>query len=196
MTGERRRLFVAVGLEPALGAAVGRLMEDVRRRVSAQAPAARVTWVDPSRLHITLQFIGAVEEPVFAHVLAVLTRPVDVPPFDMALAGTGAFPPRGAPRVIWVGVIEGRERLQAVASEVAERLAAAGVTREDRPFTPHLTVARVRVPAGLRQATLAAAPGAAPIGVQRVDAITLMESTLSPRGPAYRPLQQTPLAAG
>ena len=98
--------------------------------------------------------------------------------------------------MFWAGVTDGGPSLHEAASQVNARLRSMGLADEDRPFAPHLTLARVRVPAGLRSGALFAGLHAEAIGRQRVVAITLVESTLSPRWPSYRALQQTPLGAG
>src|SRR5207344_3659032 len=81
---------------------------------------------------------------------AALEQPLAIAPFDLTLAGTGAFPESGAPRVLWMGVEQGKDGLMAVEREVSARLSGLGIPREERPFNPHLTLARVREAAGLR----------------------------------------------
>jgi 2'-5' RNA ligase len=84
----------------------------------------------------------------------------------------------------------------ATEQRVSERLARAGIAAEPRPYTPHLTLARVREAAGLRSAGLLEATGEATLGTTTVEAITLFESRLSPQGPTYVALQKTSLAGG
>jgi 2'-5' RNA ligase len=111
----------------------------------------------------------------------------------LAVAGAGTFPTGGAPRVIWAGVSKGRDRMDAIEREVSARLAGVGVQPEDRPYSPHLTLARVRDAGGLRADTLLERHRAVELGATRVEAITLFESRLSPKGPTYVPLCRTPL---
>jgi RNA 2',3'-cyclic 3'-phosphodiesterase len=196
VTAGRQRLFVAVALDPALAAALAPLFMALQRRIAAGAPRARLTWVEPGRVHLTLRFIGEVDGTAAAVIQAALAPPLTVAPFEMTISGLGVFPPRGAPRVVWARISEGQASLHDAASEVNARLRSAGLAGEDRPFAPHLTLARIRVPAGLRPDALFEGFEGEVIGRQRVDAITLVESTLSPRGPSYRSVQQTPLAGG
>ena len=111
----------------------------------------------------------------------------------MIVEGAGAFPPRGAPRVLWAGVGEGADAVCSLEREVSERLAARGVEREDRPYRPHLTLARVRDPSGLRSGPLFENLADRRFGATSVDAITLFQSRMSPKGSTYVSLQRTPL---
>ena len=123
----------------------------------------------------------------------MLEPPLDLNPFDLTVSGVGAFPPKGFPRVVWAGLTGGRDRLLTVERSVSERLAQAGVPREERPYSPHLTLARVRDAAGLRSVALVGDFREVSLGTTTVDAITLFESRLSPKGPTYVPLARTPL---
>jgi 2'-5' RNA ligase len=147
-------------------------------------------------MHVTLAFIGHVDAPRADAIRSALAAPVACRPFDVAIEGVGAFPERGAPRVVWAGITQGRDRVAALEREVSARLAGVGVPTEARPYHPHVTIGRVREPAGLR--TVAWLTGMAGIrfGGCHMDAITLFESRLSPSGPSYLPLQRTELHDG
>lgn len=144
------RLFVAVALPDAV-------REEVRRRVAAERrrlPAAR--WTPPENLHLTLVFLGQVDEGTVAGLereLAAACAPH--PPLTLRLAGAGCFPPpppRGKARPARVGwlaieVEEGSERLAALQADAAAAAhRAADFPAEDRPFSPHLTLVRPRQP--------------------------------------------------
>jgi 2'-5' RNA ligase len=187
------RLFVAVAIEAALAEALGCVSAALRARVETQAPRARLTWVPPERLHFTLRFIGAVDEATATRMKAALLAPVAVAPFALTVGGLGTFPGRGAPRVVWAGVERGADGLAALAHHVGDRLHPFEVEAE-AAYRPHLTLARVRDAAGLRSRDVLEPQPATPFGTMRVDAITLFESRLSPKGPQYIPLQSTPLS--
>src|SRR5207302_1775918 len=121
-------------------------------------------------------------------ICGALEPPVSISPFDLTLAGAGAFPKRGAPRVLWAGVTAGREELLLAEREISSRLATLGIPEEERAYSPHLTLARVREPAGLRSARLLEGLTDKRFGTVRIDAITLFHSKLSPKGPTYTPL--------
>ena len=189
------RLFVAVEIAPALGAAVGALIGELRERAARLAPRSRITWVAPDRIHLTVRFIGESDEASAGRIRAALAPEVPVAPFDLTVAGFGAFPRTGQPRVLWAGLTEGREALLQLERVVASRLAAAGVGPEPRAYNPHLTLARVREASGLRAAPLLKGLPEGPIGTTRVEAFTLFDSRLSSKGPTYVPLQRTALQA-
>lgn len=182
------RLFVACEIGEALAAKTAELSRELQRRTAAAAPTSKVTWIPPDRLHLTIRFIGEVDDERGAAVGAALAEPLGVTPFDLTLAGAGAFPRGGAPRVLWVGVSAGREALVAAEREVSSRLARLGIPPEERAYSPHLTLARVRDAAGLRTAPLLDGLTASVIGTVHIDAITLFQSKLSPKGPTYTPL--------
>jgi 2'-5' RNA ligase len=142
---------------------------------------------------VTSRFIGEVNDVKAAVIAGALLQELSVQSFDFVIEGAGAFPERGAPRVLWAGIASGREGLVAVEAEVSERLAACGLEREDRPYRPHITLARVREPAGLRSAALFETLADRRFGTSRVEAITLFQSRTSPKGAVHTPLYRTPL---
>jgi 2'-5' RNA ligase len=165
----------------------------LRERALQLAPRSRITWVPPDRLHVTVRFIGHVEPDGAERVREVLAPPLEQDAFRLTIAGVGTFPPKRPPRVVWAGVTEGRTSLAATEREVSGRLVRAGIAPEERPYSPHLTLARVREAGGLRSTALLAAVNDQVLGTSTVEAITLFESRLSPKGPAYVALQRTGL---
>jgi 2'-5' RNA ligase len=188
------RLFIAIDVAAAIAAEASRVVDILRRRASTLAPCAHVTWVAPERMHLTVCFIGYADEAKASAIHEALTPPVGVTPFELQVSGVGTFPPRGMPRVIWAGVHDDGDSLAATEREVSDRLARLGVAREDRPYSPHLTLARVKDPAGLRAPALVDGLEDHEFGATRVDAITLFESRLSSKGPTYIPVFSTPLS--
>ena len=187
------RLFVAIEIEAAVAHEIAALEEELRRRVAALAPRSRITWVPAERLHLTVRFIGEVDERRAAELAQALQPVLSTEPFDLIVSGVGAFPGSGPARVMWVGLAGGLEALQAVEQEVSARLAQFGVPREDRAYRPHLTLARVRDAGGLRAKPLIEGFERREFGRSRVEAITLFLSRLSPKGPTYVALQRTSL---
>ena len=185
------RLFVAVEMAPRVVAAAMDLIDLLQARAARLAPRSRITWITADRLHLTVRFIGHVDTQKADAIRDALGSPLVFDAFDLTLAGAGAFPPKGPPRVVWAGLAEGRDRLVAIERDVSERLARSGIVSEDRPYNPHLTLARVREAGGLRTAPLVDGLSDVVLGVTPVDAITLFESRLSPKGPSYVALQRT-----
>ncbi len=188
------RLFVAAEIDPAIARDVARAAGELRLRVEALAPRARVTWVPVDRLHFTVRFIGEVDEDRGSAIAAALAAPLPVAPFALTIAGLGAFPPKGPPRVFWAGTGDGRGGMSDLEREVSARLATCGIPSEAREYSPHLTLARVRDAEGLRTREALEVVPQGPFGTTHVDAITLFESRLSPKGPTYVPVQRTAFA--
>jgi 2'-5' RNA ligase len=186
------RLFTAVELGDEVQEVAGALVGNLRRRAEEIAPRARVTWVAQNRLHLTLRFIGEVDDRQGEQVIAVLRQPIDESPFTVRWEGLGAFPAKGPPRVLWVGIGHGADQLIRIESIVSGRLQSLGIPREERPYNPHLTLARVREAGGLRASKLFESQ-LARLGESQVEAITLFQSKLSPKGPTYVVLERTSL---
>jgi RNA 2',3'-cyclic 3'-phosphodiesterase len=189
-------LFLAAEIGEALAARVNDLSNELQKRTAKAAPRAKVTWIPAQRMHLTIRFIGEVDDTRAAAIRTALELPIAVAPFELTLAGAGTFPKSGIPRVVWVGVTGGREELLAAERQMSARLTRVGVPEEERAYSPHLTLARIREPAGLRSARLLEGLTETTIGTVRVDAITLFQSKLSPTGPTYLPLVHTRLGAG
>jgi 2'-5' RNA ligase len=189
------RLFTGIELADAARADAAVLSAELQKRVQEQAPRARMTWIPADRMHLTVRFIGEVGDAIAERVIGALRESLGVAPFVIAFDRLGAFPPKRPPRVIWIGAADGLDAAVRAEAAISDRLAALDIPRADRPYSPHLTLARVRNAAGLRTATLF--DGLAPwVGPTRVDAITLFQSKLSPKGPTYVVLERTPLRDG
>lgn len=187
------RLFVAVEIDASTRGELDRVQARLRRRVEASAPRARLTWVAVDRLHVTLRFIGEVSAGQADAIGGALAPPIGCRAFTLTIGGVGTFPLRGSPRVIWVGIRDGQEAMAAVHREVSIRLEGCGVPPDARDYHPHLTLARIRDAAGLRARDVLEGAPQGPLGVTPVEAITLFESRVSSKGPAYLPLRLTPL---
>jgi 2'-5' RNA ligase len=187
------RAFVAVPIEDPV---VRRRLEGAR---SLLPPLHGLRWVPPGQLHFTLKFLGEIEEERVADAracVAAAARPTAgrPGPFRLSLEGLGAFPPRGPARVVWAGCREGTEALSALAAAVEEAFAAAGFPREERPFSPHLTLARVKEPeAGRRLTRALVSVPPEPFGVVPVSSLVLYRSELTPRGADYSELLRAAL---
>ena len=120
---------------------------------------------------------------------AALDRAVaGVAPFTLAIDGLGAFPTPARARVVWAGVGAGRDEMRAVAGRVDHELAAIGFAAEDRPFSPHVTLGRVREPKRNERLAEALTEATVRYGAVRVERVCLMRSELSPRGARYSEL--------
>lgn len=177
------RLFVAIEFSPA----VRKALVDLQRRLDAHGSIVR--WVPAEQLHLTVKFLGEVDDRKVAAVGAAVTEcGTHLAAFDMNTAGAGCFPPRGSVRIVWGGVTDSSGRLGALVESVEAAMESQGFARERRPFSPHITIGRVRE--GAATDALRAAVGAASLASvdQEVAGMTLMSSVLSPRGPTYAPV--------
>ena len=188
-------MFVAAEIGEALAARAAELSRELQARATDAAQRAKVTWIPAERLHLTVRFIGEVDDGRAPAIRDALELPLGIGAFDLTLAGAGAFPKGGSPRVLWVGVTTGREELLRAEQEVSSRLAALGFPPEERAYSPHLTLARVREPAGLQTTRLLDGLRDKSLGTVRIGAITLFHSKLSPKGPTYTPLLRIPCKA-
>lgn len=186
------RTFVAICLDAELRSAISAAAERVRKL------APNVKWVAPDNFHVTLKFLGGISEDRVARVQAALDEVArEHSAFDVTIAGLGVFPNPRRPRVIWVGIENGREQLVALANAVEDRLVKAGFEKEDKPFKSHITIGRVREGKPVGDLTEAIEKTSTDeLGVQRVGSIVVMESVLRPEGPEYTPLSTHKLAEG
>ena len=176
------RLFVAIETDARVQAAAARLLDDLRGRATQVAPRARISWVAANHLHLTLRFIGEADDERTRRIEEAVGAALPMGPFEIRISGTGVFPPSGPPRVIWIGVVDETGRLEALHHEIEQRLVRAGVPPDHRPFSPHLTLGRVRLPAGLRAGSLLEGLTDVELGALRVERTVLMESRLSSAG--------------
>jgi 2'-5' RNA ligase len=182
-----KRLFLAVDIDDATRTQVGRIASGLREALETHIKGS---WVRLERMHLTLHFLGNVEDAFEQRLRETLSAPVAVAPFDVTFDGLGMFPERGSPRVLWLAVRDGLESLRQIEKLMVDALR---VEREhEGPFTPHLTLARFR-----DRVTRSTLTGITRIpafaGPSRIDRVTLYESRLSPAGPTYVRLAEAPL---
>jgi len=187
------RLFVAIDLSDQARAAV--VAEQKRLAAALGDGRSSLRWVRPPQLHLTLTFLGEVDEARGPAIVDALTERLAVPVFTIAFGGVGLFPPDGPPRVVWLGVARGARETIEVEREVAGRLDRIGLAREARPFRPHLTLGRWRTSSPADRRRLLAGAGAGEIVSMPVPFVTLYQSRLSPDGPTHTPLVRAALTA-
>jgi 2'-5' RNA ligase len=180
------RAFIAIDLPSEIQAALARQQAAFR----AACPDAR--WTRPQGIHLTLKFLGEIAEAKVDEVKEALSSFPPFPPFAVEVKGFGFFPDARRPSVFWAGVTApaGLADLARHVEDAMEKLAFAP---ERRPFSPHLTLARFKVPrpqAELR--ALADQQGSTPLGSFQVSEFFLFESKLSPHGAEYRKVARFP----
>ncbi len=190
-----KRLFVAVDLDEPTRAAVAGIVARLAQRLCQDRGAGRITWVRTEHLHLTLRFLGDVEDARVPAVQEAVAAPLAAAGFDLSFEGLGMFPPAGRPRVVWLGVKDGRSELEALYREVEDRLRLAAVPPEPRPFQAHLTLGRFRE-ATTRPDFPTSQVGNVVVGPCRVDHVTLYESRLSSKGPTHTAIAHAMMSAG
>lgn len=177
------RLFIAIELPDDLKTALGRLRVDV--------PGAR--WVPPEQLHLTLAFLGEVEEKTAGDLNERLAL-IQTPPFRLCFSGTGCFPDRHRPRVLWAG-LEPSPRLMHLAAGVHGVVLACGIPQEERPFSPHITMARLKFPSAGEIDAFLTMPQKLKLPPFPVREVILFQSRLTQHGAVHIPVRSFPLAA-
>jgi len=185
------RTFIAVELPDTVRAYLTRELA----RLGRALPSVR--WVDPASLHLTLAFLGELDDSALAAATTATQEAATLgAPLLLRTGPLGTFGPRQAPRVIWLGVEGEPARLLALQGILVQRLEDAGFPREARPFAPHLTLARLKTPlapvALTRLETL--------LGERRreharwrVEGLSVMKSELGRGGARYTRLHPCPL---
>jgi RNA 2',3'-cyclic 3'-phosphodiesterase len=191
----KARLFVAVELTSGVKGELARLQERLKKTCGF-CPAR---WVSVDNIHLTLNFLGDVDISLLKAVKATVKQAGDeFPPFELSMTDTGVFPNLERPHVVWVGLGGDTSKLAAVQKRLEGLVEVLGFRPEDRSFSPHLTLARVRdeaTPADIKRLGEA-------IGQTRcekdcsipIDSISLIRSQLTPDGPIYTVIFNAPLA--
>jgi 2'-5' RNA ligase len=178
------RTFVAVEIPDHLRIAVRDSTATLRREND------RVRWVPPENMHLTLKFLGEINERQLREVQeATAEAAKEHPPFELSLGPVGAFPNLSRPRVVWIGLQGGVEALGRLASCLENLLERRGFARERRPFRAHLTLGRARRPGPLEGVSAVTVP----TGSFLIESVVVMESQLRPQGAQYRVIDSYPL---
>jgi len=180
------RAFIAIDLPEPIRAALRQQQAAFR----AICPDGR--WTRPEGIHLTLKFLGEISDQQVTQVTEALQELGPVAPFSVEVKGFGVFPDARRPRVFWTGVVA-PPNLAGLAEQVERALEKLGFAPEDRAFTPHLTLARFKVPRPqpALQSHLERL-GAPSLGRFEVSEFFLFESKLSPQGAEYRKVTRFP----
>ncbi|HEY7125818.1 MAG TPA: RNA 2',3'-cyclic phosphodiesterase [Ktedonobacterales bacterium] len=199
------RTFIAVELDEEVRA----YLEHELRRLSALLPQVR--WVDPATLHLTLAFLGELDDQRLAQATeAALETARQGKPFTLRLSSLGTFGPRYQPRVVWVGIAGNLPRLLELQAALVASLTSRAFPPEERAYSPHLTLARLKDPlskpdlatlqrilassqsAQTASSHASSSPKSTPPALP-VAQISVMKSESFPGGPHYTCLQSCPL---
>jgi RNA 2',3'-cyclic 3'-phosphodiesterase len=186
----RIRTFIAVETSPA----VQRRAADLQNKL--REAGVKATWTDPANMHITLQFLGDVDDTEIPEVCKLVTAAAEpIEPFFVEFAKAGAFPGSDRPRTLWIGVGEGSQELVDLQLAIQESLVEMRFPRERRTYRPHLTIARVRDsgPHVERLSELLAHYRDFKAESCDVSEVLIMASYLERTGPTYQVMGRAPL---
>jgi 2'-5' RNA ligase len=138
------RVFFAI--DPSEDARAGLVRAQEAVRAALASAGIRASYPAASSLHVTVRFLGEVADEKIAAIVEAIGSAVRRGPISTRFSELGVFPSRRSPRVVWIGVDKGAAELQDAAEQVDRCLNTLGFAHEERPFTPHLTLARIRAP--------------------------------------------------
>ncbi|MDJ1432941.1 RNA 2',3'-cyclic phosphodiesterase [Halostagnicola sp. A-GB9-2] len=183
------RLFVSIDLPETLTESVADLQ-------TALEDASGLNFVDPTQAHITLKFLGDVDEdqvPNLESELEAAVADANIDPFTVRFGGLGVFPDLEYISVVWLGVETGGDQLRRLHETIEARTTAMGFEPEEHDFTPHVTLARMEHAGGKDLVQEAVRNRDPTIGETRVTSVRLTESTLSRDGPRYSTVERLSL---
>jgi RNA 2',3'-cyclic 3'-phosphodiesterase len=187
LSGGQIRSFVSIDLEDE------RILSQVESIMSSLLSlGGDLKPVERENIHLTLKFLGNVSASKLEEVKSALAQ-ATFPPFSLEIRGSGAFPNLKRMNVIWVGVGEGWSQVELIFEQTEKLLHQLGFSRETRPFSPHITVARVK--SGRKRDEIAAFLSHLAdesFGTFQVESVRLKQSVLSPSGPKYSTLYEVP----
>jgi 2'-5' RNA ligase len=186
---KRLRTFVAVELGPNVQA---RALDLIKRLQTADA---EVKWVERENLHWTMQFLGEMAIEDAADVCRAINHAVTpLPEFEIEVRGAGAFPSASRPRTIWLGVRKGQEEMIILHDVIQAALEPLGFRAEERRFAPHMTLGRVRSPAGMPElGALIKEHADFTADTMLVSEVVIFTSQLGRDGPRYEALDRAEL---
>ncbi|MBI4303902.1 MAG: RNA 2',3'-cyclic phosphodiesterase [Chloroflexi bacterium] len=180
---EQIRAFIAIELPSELKNGLYQLETELKRRQSS------ARWVDPENIHLTLNFLGNIDAAKTGEITEAMEEAAQgIPPFQLEVKELGVFPNLKRVQVVWVGISGEVDKLMQLQQGLETNLAILGFAPEERKFTPHLTLARVRNEASFEERQKLGQLIASTQfegGTIRVDAISLMRSELTRAGPIY-----------
>jgi len=182
------RSFIAINLPTTIKREIGAIIE----RLGPAGPPSR--WVPPENLHVTVKFLGDIRDDQIGPVTGAITLAAgEYRPFDLRLGGFGFFPNERKARIFWIGIETGFEPLKALAHAIDRQVATLGFPLETRPFSAHITLARLREPGPADRLAKAASHVPYLSEMIAVTQIDLMRSVLSPKGASYSIVDSVPL---
>jgi 2'-5' RNA ligase len=182
------RCFIAVEIPGPVKRSLGDMIANLKKSGSD------VKWLPPENIHITLKFLGSTDESLLEKIKGSLSKKFSpYSPFYITISGVGCFPDERRPRVVWVGTHESSGHVRDVHKAIEAEMAKFGFPVEEREFSPHLTIGRVKGRKGMAALMkMLDAYRQVSFGDLEVGGVTLMKSELNPAGAKYFPLAEIP----
>jgi 2'-5' RNA ligase len=185
------RTFIAIELPTEIKTILSNMQNELKQA------HGDIKWVKPENIHLTLKFLGEIEQDLIKKICSILEATAQkYPSFSLYLSKLGAFPKLQYPRVIWISVTNDQIAIN-IAQDLEKELLRIGLPAESRPFSTHITLGRLR--SGLNRKALVeklelinkdiALPGPE----FNILGLTLFKSTLTPQGPIYEAILSCPL---
>jgi 2'-5' RNA ligase len=188
------RTFIAIELPGEIKDALASLIEQLKKT------QADVKWVAPGNIHLTLKFLGEIDEESVEKVIQILEESTkDKDRFVIKISSLGCFPNINSVRIIWIGIDKGDNETRKIANELEKNVAKIGIPEENRPFSSHITIGRTRSSLNREKLVGELQNLTNNSGLARLEftvtKITLFKSTLTPKGPIYEVLKEASLKA-
>ena len=186
------RTFIAIELPKEIKDSLSKVQDKLK------TSGADIKWVSPQNIHLTLKFLGEIDDKKLDKITQILEEITkNSNPYPLRLSCVGAFPKINFPRVIWIGIDKGNTETKEIAKALEENIAKIGIPKEDRPFSCHITLGRVKSSLN-REGLVENLNNLANYTEKEkleflVTKITLFESTLTPKGPIYEALKEASL---
>lgn len=181
LSKETMRTFIAIKIPKEIKDKLTKLENDLRNGVFREAS---IKWVKPENIHLTLKFIGEIDERKLEDIKTGLKKVLrEFSPFRLSFSGVGGFPNLRKPRVIWVGMKEDKQTVISLATKIEDALERYGIKKEKREKSPHITIGRVKRPVVLDSKVVEELEFKAESF--KVAEIFLIKSQLTPEGPIY-----------
>ncbi|TRZ96418.1 RNA 2',3'-cyclic phosphodiesterase [bacterium] len=186
------RAFIAIELPCAIRDYLSQIQNKLK------TSGSDVKWVDPKNIHLTIKFLGGIEDKTIDQITGILEAVSCYRPFFyIRISRLGAFPNINAPRIIWAGIDKGNNESEEIAKELEKKIVKIGIPKEDKPFSAHLTIGRSR--SAFNRGNLAKMIITLQEEIMQekiefcVNKLTLFKSTLTPAGPIYTVLKEANL---
>lgn len=177
------RAFIAIELEKKIKESLSKIQDELKK------PDEDIKWVNPNNIHLTLKFLGEVEEQTAPKIIRQLNEATGAAkPFTIEIKNIGGFPNLKSPRVIWAGVEKGKEELIQLAATIEDALVSLKFPKENRAFSTHFTLGRVKHIKDTQGFQRKVEQIQCPPLTQEIKSLILFKSTLTPKGPIYEKL--------